>query len=135
MMACTVVGLGQKATDWTKSFPSKVKWYRITDAGVLVVGTNDALYGINPSDGKEIWKNDDIENISEENYDPMEGTPYIVLAKRGLMKSSNKIVDVVTGKEVANTTNLGLAAVTKRIYLMKSNAVFFTAQVVRESLR
>ncbi len=115
----------QKATDWTKTFPSKVKWYKITDAGVLVVGTNDALYGINPSDGKEIWKNEDIENIQEENYDPMEGTPYIVLAKRGMMKSSNKIVDVVTGKEVASTKELGLAAVTKRIYLMKSNAVLF----------
>ena len=25
-----------------KTFPSKIKWYRITDAGVLVVGTNDA---------------------------------------------------------------------------------------------
>ena len=114
-----------QANDWTKTFSSNVKWYRITDAGILVVGTGDALYGINPSDGKEIWKNDDIENIAEENYDPIEGTPYIVLAKSGLTKSSNKIVDVVTGKEVANTKDLGLTAVTKRIYLMKSNAVLF----------
>ena len=82
--------LAQKVTDWTKSFPSKVKWYKITDAGVLVVGTNDALYGVNPSDGKEVWKIDQIENIKEENYDPIEGTPYIVLAKRGLTKSVDR---------------------------------------------
>ncbi|MEO7045434.1 MAG: hypothetical protein ABI091_09040, partial [Ferruginibacter sp.] len=87
----------QQATDWTKTFPSKVKWYKITDAGILVVGTNDALYGVSSSDGKEIWKIDQIENIQEENYDAIEGTPYIVLAKRGLMKSVNRIVDVVTG--------------------------------------
>lgn len=119
------ISIAQNANDWTKTFSSKIKWYKITDAGILVVGTADGLYGVNPSDGKEIWKNDDIENIQEENYDPIEGTPYIVLAKRGLLKSTNKIVDVVTGKEVANTSELGLAAVTKRIYLIKSNSVLF----------
>lgn len=120
-----VTGFAQKANDWTKNFPSKINWYKITDAGVLVVATKDGLYGVNPTDGKEIWKNDDIENINEENYDPIEGTPYIVMAKRGLFKSSNKIVDVVTGKVIANTKDLGLMALTKRIYLMKSNAVLF----------
>ena len=115
----------QKGTDWTKNFPTKINWYKVTDAGILVVGTNDALYGVNPTDGKEVWKIDNIENIQEENYDPIEGTPYIVLAKRGLFKSSNNIVDVVTGKIVANTRELGLNAVTKRIHLMKNNAVLF----------
>ena len=121
----SLLSMAQKATDWTKNFPSKIKWYKITDAGILVVGTNDALYGVSPSDGKEVWKIDQIENIQEENYDPIEGTPYIVLAKRGLFKSVNNIVDVVTGKITVNTKDLGLAAVTKRIYLMKSNSVLF----------
>lgn len=115
----------QKATDWTKAFPSKINWYKITDAGILVVGTKDGLYGINPNDGKENWKVDQIENIQEENYDPIEGTPYIVLAKRGLIRSSNNIVDVVSGKVTVNTKDLGLAGVTKRIYLIKSNSVLF----------
>ncbi|MEO7045055.1 MAG: PQQ-binding-like beta-propeller repeat protein [Ferruginibacter sp.] len=115
----------QQATDWTKTFPSKVKWYKITDAGVLVVGTNDALYGVSPSDGKEIWKIDQIENIQEENYDAIEGTPYIVLAKRGLTKSVNSIVDVVTGKLIVYTKDLGMQVLQKRIYLMKQNAVLF----------
>ena len=115
----------QTAMDWTKNFPSKINWYKITDAGILVVGTNDALYGVSPREGKEIWKIDKIENIQEENYDPIEGTPYIVLAKRGLLKSSNNIVDVTTGKIVANSRDLGLAGITKRIHLMKNNAVLF----------
>lgn len=128
LLMLTLVGISaiaQNKSDWTKNFPSKINWYKITDAGVLVVATKDGLYGVNPSDGKEIWKNDDIENIDEDNYDPIEGTPYIVMAKRGLFKSSNKIVDVVTGKQIANTRDLGLTALTKRIYLMKSNAVLF----------
>ncbi|RYF91771.1 MAG: hypothetical protein EOO03_00520, partial [Chitinophagaceae bacterium] len=125
MVLASLFATAQKGTDWKKNFPSKINWYKITDAGVLVVGTNDALYGVNPADGKEAWKIDKIENIQEENYDPIEGTPYIVLAKRGLLKSSNNIVDVVTGKIIANTRELGLAGITKRIHLMKNNAVLF----------
>jgi outer membrane protein assembly factor BamB len=123
--ACMAQSSMAQSTDWTKTFPSKIKWYRITDAGVLVVGTNDALYGISPADGKEIWKIDDIENIQEENYDPQEGTPYIVLAKHGLTRSGNNVVDVVTGRRAVNTRDLGLANLTKRIYLLKSNAYLF----------
>jgi outer membrane protein assembly factor BamB len=115
----------QQGTDWTKTFPSKVKWYKITDAGILVAGTNDALYGINPSDGKETWKIDHIENIQEENYDPIEGTPYIVLAKRGLLKSVNNVVDVVTGKVTISTKDLGIVSIQKRIHMIKSNSLLF----------
>ena len=128
ILMLTLLSIGataQNKSDWTKNFPSKINWYKITDAGVLVVATKDGLYGVNPGDGKEIWKNDDIENIDESNYDPIEGTPYIVMAKRGIFKSSNKIVDVVTGKQIANTRDLGLSSLMKRIYLMKSNAVLF----------
>ena len=115
----------QTEKDFTKNFSSKINWYRISDAGTLVVATKDALYGINPVDGSEAWKNEDIENILESNYDPIEGTPYASLYKGGLMKSKNNIVDLVTGRVVANSKELGLNSVMKRIYLMKSNAVLF----------
>ncbi|MBK8710924.1 MAG: PQQ-binding-like beta-propeller repeat protein [Niastella sp.] len=119
-------GLAQAQTDgWTKTFPSKINWYKITDAGILIAGTKDGLYGITPADGKEAWKIDNIENIQEENYDPIEGTPYIVLAKRGLIKSVNNVVDVVTGKVTINTRDLGFQNITKRIHLIKSNALLF----------
>ena len=124
-MLVAMASFAQSSNDWTKTFPSKIKWYRITDAGVLVVGTNDALYGINPADGKEAWKIGNIENIQEENYDPIEGTPYIVLAKKGLTKSVNDIVDVVTGKHIADSKELGIQVLTKRIHLIKNNAVLF----------
>ncbi len=115
----------QKSTDWTKNFPSKINWYKISDVGTLVVATKDGLYGINPQDGSEAWKNDDIENIQESNYDPIEGTPYAALSKSGLIKSVNNIVDLVTGKVIVNTRDLGIRTVSKRIYLMKSNRFLF----------
>ncbi len=125
LLLAALISTAQKDQDWTKNFPSKINWYQISDAGTLVVATKDGLYGINPVDGSEAWKNDDIENIQESNYDPIEGTPYAAITKAGLMKSVNNIIDLVTGKIVANTKELGLNYVSKRIYLMKSNQVLF----------
>lgn len=126
MLVMTNAILAQKAAnDWTKKFDSKVKWYKITDAGILVVCTKDALYGVNPADGKEIWKDEDIENIKEENCELIEGTPYIALIKSKMFKNSHKIVDVVTGKILANTSETDIMVVSKRLYMMKSNAVIF----------
>jgi PQQ-like domain len=114
----------QKTSDWQKNFPSKINWYKISDAGVLLVATKDALYGLSP-EGQEVWKAEDIENIKESNLDIIENTPYIVLVKSGLMKGNNKVVDVVTGKVIFNTSDNGLANVTKRLYLPKSNKLIF----------
>lgn len=110
----------QKNADWTKEFPSKINWYRITDAGTVMVATKDALYGISP-DGQEVWKADDIENIKEENLDPIDGTPYVTLVKAKMFKGYNKVLDVVSGKTIVNTEDLGFQTVVKRLYLTQSN--------------
>ena len=123
IMQLLAVSAQPSAKDWTKTFVGNINWYRITDAGILAVATKDGLYGINPQDGSEVWKQDDIENIKEENYDPIEGTPYIVLSKSGLMKNSIKILDVVTGKSIADSKELGFMNVQKRLYLKMTNSI------------
>ncbi len=125
LFLCGQYLFAQATNDWTKDFQSKINWYQISDAGILVVATKDGLFGISPKDGSEIWKNEDIENIQETNYDPIEGTPYAALSKSGITKSVNNIIDLVTGNVVANTATMGMQSVTKRIYLMKSNQVLF----------
>lgn len=110
----------QKNADWTKEFPSKINWYTITDAGTVMVATKDALYGVSP-DGKEVWKADDIENIKESNLDPIDGTPYVTLVKAKMFKGYNKVLDVVSGKVIVNTEDLGFQTVVKRLYLAQSN--------------
>ena len=114
----------QKSSDWKKEFPSKINWYMITDAGPVMVATKDALYGLS-SKGEEVWKADDIENIREENVDPIDGTPYVTLVKSKLTKGYNKIIDVVSGKIMVNTEDLGYHVVIKRLYLPKSNKMLF----------
>ncbi|MBL0146963.1 MAG: PQQ-binding-like beta-propeller repeat protein [Chitinophagaceae bacterium] len=116
--------VAQKNSDWQKNFPSKINWYKISDAGVLLVATKDALYGLSP-EGQEVWKADDIENIKESNLDIIENTPYIVVVKSGILKGTNKVIDVVTGNIVFNSGDNNFANVTKRLYLPKSNKLIF----------
>ncbi len=123
-ISSTLLLYSQKNADWTKEFPSKINWYMITDAGTVMVATKDALYGISPG-GKEVWKADDIENIKEDNVDPIDGTPYVTLVRSKLTKGYNKVIDVVSGKTIVNTEDMGLQVVLKRLYLEKSNKMLF----------
>lgn len=66
----TVLCMGQKtAPDWVKKFPKKLQWYKVSDAGVLIAGTGEGLYGITAETGEEIWKLEGLEDIQEDNYD------------------------------------------------------------------
>ncbi len=116
----------QAAKEWVKKFPGNVKWYQISDAGILVVCTGDALYGLNPETGDEAWKLDKLDDIKEENYDPIEGTPYAALIKSKMMTGAqHTIIDVVTGKLLANTKDLDITFVTKRIHIPELNSMMF----------
>ena len=110
----------QKKADWSKTFPTNINWYMITDAGTNLVATKDALYGMAP-DGKELWKLDGIENIKSSNIEAIEGTPYVVLTKQKLVKTFIDVVDVITGKVVANSEELGFYTIAKRSYMPRSN--------------
>lgn len=120
----TAITFAQKKSDWQKNFTSKINWYKVADAGVLLVATKDGLYGLSP-EGQEVWKADDIENIKESNLDIIENTPYIVLVKSGILKGNNKVVDVVTGKTLFNSADNGFTTVGKRLYLPVSNKLIF----------
>ncbi|MCX6313477.1 MAG: PQQ-binding-like beta-propeller repeat protein [Sphingobacteriales bacterium] len=116
------------AKEWSKKFPGNVKWYHITDAGILVVCTGDALYGINPDSGEEIWKADNLDDIKEENYDPIEGTPYAAIVKQKAFSATGTrytIIDVVKGKILADTKELDMIMVTKRIHVKELNSMIF----------
>ena len=118
----------QPAKEWTKKFPGNVKWYNISDAGTLVVCTGDAMYGLNPDSGEETWKVDNLDDVKEENYDPIEGTPYAAIVKQKTFSATGTrytIIDIVNGKVLADTKELDMIMVTKRIHIAELNSMLF----------
>lgn len=114
----------QEVPVWNKKFDGAIKWYKQTETGVLVVSSGDALYGINPETGNEVWKLPEFDGIREENYDPIDGSPYVAIVEGGLNKK-HIIIDVTTGKVVAKSKELGFTNVTKRIECKKLGAIMF----------
>lgn len=114
----------QPAKEWAKKFPGNVKWYQVSDAGILVVCTGDALYGLNPETGEEAWKVDNLDDVKEENYDPIEGTPYAALIKNKFLKGvEHTIIDIATGKTIVRSPELDIMNIVKRIHIKELNAM------------
>jgi len=54
LCACT---LSARAADpWQAKLDAGVRFYQTTDVGVLVVGTEKSLYGLDPETGEILWR-------------------------------------------------------------------------------
>ncbi len=88
------VGFAQK----TKTFPKEINSIKMTAPGVAVVGTDDALYGID-KDGKGLWKNEKLKKIKESQIQILDGSELIYIASfRGF-----HLVNVLTGQLYGGT--------------------------------
>jgi len=124
LLLASLVILSQPAKEWTKKFSGNVKWYQISDAGILIVCTGDALYGLNPETGTETWKIDKLDDVKEENYDPIEGTPYAALIRNKFFKGvEHTIIDVAAGKIIASSPDFDIMNIVKRIHIKEQNAM------------
>lgn len=109
----------QEAPLWNKQFDGKIKWYKLSDAGIVIVCSGDALYGIKPEDGSEIWKLPQFDDIREENFAPIEGSPFVAIVWGGMMGRKHAIINSQDGKIVASSKQLGFTTVNKRIECRK----------------
>jgi hypothetical protein len=93
------------AQEWTKDFSEKINLVKMSDAGIAIVGTDDALYGVN-DEGKILWKNEKLRKVEAERVQILSGTELVFISDKGML-SRNRVLDANTGKEYANTGNKG----------------------------
>lgn len=109
---------------WKAKLPSGVNWQKVTPLGILVVGANDGFYGIDPATGTTKWKIDFLSDLKEENYDPIENSPYVAIVKRG-MSPEHVIVDVATGRVICKTKDMEFQRVQKRFEIPRLGGILF----------
>lgn len=93
------------AQEWTKDFSKKINLVKMSDAGIAIVGTDDALYGVN-DEGKILWKNEKLRKVEEERVQILSGTELVFISDKGML-SRNRVLDANTGKEYANSGKKG----------------------------
>jgi hypothetical protein len=127
--------------NWKANFTKEINWMKVTDAGVLVVSTDDGIYGIKPEDGTVIWKNEELKKLIVETYEPLSGTPFIIispgaepakpktgfgaLTSAGISKGYVLIINSYDGTISCDTRKLGMTNLTGQYSLPDLNAVIF----------
>src|SRR5690606_16889306 len=89
------------APSWSTKFKTAIKWQRVHSLGYLIVDTNDALYGINPADGKILWANPAFASLDPQYYQEVEGTEFVTIAYQTGSSSTipmQAIINVENGK-------------------------------------
>jgi outer membrane protein assembly factor BamB len=104
---------------WKKNFDTPVVWQKVTNTGYLIVGTENALYGINPENGVTLWENKQLSPIPEEAYDQVSGTQFFSITT-GAQISDVVIINPTDGKIIFDSEKEGIAAVLSKHPLGKS---------------
>ncbi|MGB8507304.1 MAG: PQQ-binding-like beta-propeller repeat protein [Pyrinomonadaceae bacterium] len=104
-----VAAEGAAATLWTHTPSQDIKWYSVTNAGTLLVGTMSSVYCLNPETGAELWRRDDLRDIAEHEQQEIQGTPLLlVYDNTGATQKKTHLLalDLLTGKNIWQTETL-----------------------------
>ena len=66
---------------WAAKFKNPINWQRVHSLGYLIVSTNDALYGVNPSDGNILWENKNFPALLPSTFEEVTGTEFATCYK------------------------------------------------------
>jgi len=91
--------------NWSKDFDKDVNFIKMTEAGIAVVGTDDALYGLDEK-GEVKWRNEKLKKVEEERIEVLSGSELIYVSDKGLL-ARNRVLNVLDGREYANTGTKG----------------------------
>lgn len=87
------------ATRWSAKLDADVRFYQTTELGVLVVGTEKSLYGLDAESGEVIWRRKNV-RLDETDVAPVPGTDLLLLSLENGDKSRLEADDLLTGNTI-----------------------------------
>lgn len=103
---------------WSAKFKSAVNWQRIHSLGYLIVSTNDALYGVSPSDGKILWENKSFSALNSSDFEEVTGTEFVTITYKddpGATIPMQAIVEVISGKTLFDSKAEGIGVLSRHV--------------------
>jgi hypothetical protein len=99
-LLCTFVVVAQKAEqpDWSYDIGGKINEMYLTQAGTLVVASNDGLVGIKPGSNELLFKFTEYGRVKPEEISFIPNSPYVVVAQGGVMSSKKTVIDFISGQ-------------------------------------
>lgn len=93
--------IAQKTSvDYSYDLGGKINEMQLTEAGILVIATNDGLAGIKPKSNALHFKFTDYGRVKPEEYYFLPNSPYIIISQGGFASLSSKkaVIDYISGK-------------------------------------
>ncbi|HKR01128.1 MAG TPA: PQQ-binding-like beta-propeller repeat protein [Pyrinomonadaceae bacterium] len=85
--------------DWSAKLDGQVRFYQMTELGVLVVGTEKSLYAIGAEAGEILWRRKNV-RLDETNVAPVPGTDVLLLSFENGDRTRLEAVDLFTGDQL-----------------------------------
>ena len=84
---------------WQANLNSKIEFYQTTDFGIVLAGTNSALYAIDGQTGERIWRRNH-KGLDETSITPIPSTDLILLSSDEGDKSRIEAIDLISGERI-----------------------------------
>ena len=81
---------------WSSKLDGQVRFYQVTELGVLVVGTEKSLYAVSGETGEILWRRKNV-RLDETDVAPVPGTDLLLLSLENGDRSRVIATDLLTG--------------------------------------
>lgn len=82
--------------DWAAKLDSSIRFYQMTELGVLVVGTEKSLYAVSGETGEVLWRRKNV-RLGETDVAPVPGTDILLLSFENGERTRVEATDLFTG--------------------------------------
>ena len=85
--------------DWSAKLDGSVRFYQMTELGVLVVGTEKSLYAVSGETGEILWRRKNV-RLGETDVAPVPGTDILLLSFENNERTRVEATDLFTGDQL-----------------------------------
>ncbi|HEX8129078.1 MAG TPA: PQQ-binding-like beta-propeller repeat protein [Pyrinomonadaceae bacterium] len=101
VLLCLVGAVGvlsetKAAAGWSARFDGDVRFYQLTEMGVIIVGTQASLYAVDGERGEILWRRKNV-RLDETDIAPVPGTDILLLSLESDGKTRLEATDILTG--------------------------------------
>ncbi|HZH91981.1 MAG TPA: PQQ-binding-like beta-propeller repeat protein [Pyrinomonadaceae bacterium] len=101
VLCCLIICCGfssgaNAAPGWSARFDGDVRFYQLTELGVLLVGTERSLYAVDGERGDILWRRKNV-RLDETDIAPVPGTDILLLSLESDGKTRLEATDILTG--------------------------------------
>src|ERR1044071_5022979 len=99
LILCLFTVAAEAQPAWQTRLDSDIRFYQMTDFGIVLAGTDKSLYAVDGQTGERIWRRE-TGRINETAVTPVPDTDLILFTRDLGDKSRLEAVDLITGARV-----------------------------------